>query len=61
VNLATCLLSRGLPLLKDIVNHFAKKHQEGKVLKSMLDFFVYMNVVTDVTCVNNIFMNLVST
>jgi len=61
VDLATGPLSPELPLMKDVVIQFAKKDQEGKILRSMLDFFVYMNIATDVTCVNNIFMNLVST
>jgi len=38
-----------------------KKTHEGKVLRSMLDFFVYMNVATGVTCANNILMKLLST
>jgi len=33
VELAMCLLSQGHPLLKDIVSKFAKKYQEGKVLR----------------------------
>jgi len=30
VDLATYLLSQGLPLMKDIVSQFAKKKQEAK-------------------------------
>jgi len=61
MDLATFLFSQRLHLMKVIVIQFAKKDLEGKVLRSMLDFFAYMNVATGVTCVNNIFMNLVST
>ena len=38
-----------------------KKTHESKVLMSMLHCFVYMNVATGVTCVNNILMNVLST
>jgi len=33
-----------------------KKDQEGKVLRTVLHFLVYMNVAMVVTCVNNIFL-----
>jgi len=41
-------LSQKLPFTKDIVCLFAKKDQEGNVLRSLLDFF-YMNVATGVS------------
>jgi len=31
LDLATCLLSQRLPLMKDIVSQFAKKDHEGEV------------------------------
>jgi len=57
-DLFTYLLSQRFLHMKDISSQCAKKDQEGKILRFLLDLFT---VTTGVTCVNNIYMNLLST
>jgi len=62
VDLDTCLLSQKLLLMKvNPCQSVCQKTSQRQSFKVYARFFVYMNVATGVTCVNNILMNLLST